>query len=392
MCAAFDTEGSSHRGTAVRFDVVDQPRPVRVLHLVKGLGPGGAERLLVSIASASNPDTVHHEVAYLLGWKQHLVPELEALGVPVHLLGGRAGMRDLRWLGRLRRLARTADVVHLHSPAPAAIARPMLRAMRDGPAVVSTEHNVWSSHTAVTRVANAATLPLDQVRWAVSNEVRSSAWRPWQAKTEVLVHGVPLDSLRARQGDRAATRAAHGWSEDDVVVATVANLRRNKDYPTLFAAAAEAIAVEPRLRFISLGQGPLEHELRAALARFDMGHRFVMAGYHDDPATVLAGADIFTLSSRHEGLPISLLEAMSLGVPPVVTSVGGSVEVVTDGVDGVLVPPAAPAALAAAYIRLAREPRDRARIGAAAATRAEDFDIARTARVVEARYRRITAR
>jgi glycosyltransferase involved in cell wall biosynthesis len=371
---------------------VDTPGPVRVLHVLKGLGPGGAERLVVSIAAAADRAVVRHEVAYLLDWKQHLVPELEAVGVRTHLLAGRRGLLDPRWPLRLRRLAQTADVVHLHSPAVAAVARPVLRAPGGRAVVVSTEHNTWGSHGLATRVANAATLPLDRVRWAVSEEVVASEWGPWRAKAEVLVHGIPLAALRARRGERASSRAAHGWHDDDVVVAIVANLRANKDYPNLFAAAAQACATEPRLRFVSVGQGPLEHELRAHLATLGLGDRFVMLGYHADPAAVLVGADVFTLSSRHEGLPISLLEAMALGLPPVVTRVGGNAEVVTHEEDGLLVPPSSPGALADAYVRLAGDPAERARLGGAAAQRAGDFDIVRTARTLEARYRSLASR
>jgi glycosyltransferase involved in cell wall biosynthesis len=370
---------------------VDTPGPVRVLHLVKGLGPGGAERLLVSIATAADPAVVRHEVAYLLDWKQHLVPELEAAGVATHLLAGPRGLLDPRWPGRLRRLARNVDVVHLHSPAVAAVARPAVRTMRRGPVLVSTEHNVWASHGPLTRLANAATLPMDRVRWAVSEEVVASEWAPWRKKAEVLVHGVPLVALQARRDERASARARAGWSDDDVVVAIVANLRANKDYPTLFAAASAALGEEPRLRFCSIGQGPLEDELRGRLAEHGLGGRFTMLGYHDDPPAVLAGADVFTLSSRHEGLPISLLEAMALGLPPVVTAVGGNAEVVTDDVDGLLVPAGTPSALAAAYVRLAREPATRNRLGDGAADRAADFDIAGTARLLEARYRTLVS-
>lgn len=371
---------------------VDTLGPVRVLHVVKGLGPGGAERLLVSLAAVADPAAVRYEVAYVLERKQHLVPELAALGVPTHLVAGPRGMADLRWPGRLRTLARTADVVHLHSPAVAAVARPVLRTLRPGPAVVSTEHNRWSSHSPITRMANAATLPLDRVRWAVSSEVIASAWRPWRAATEVLVHGIPVAALEARRAERAVARRAQGWADDDVVVAIVANLRANKDYPTFIAAAAEALATEPRLRFVSIGQGPLEEELRGRLAALDLGDRVVMLGYHDDPAAVLAGADVFTLTSRHEGLPISLLEGMALGLAPVVTAVGGNAEVVTPEVDGLLAPAGDPSALAAAYVRLARNPAERARLADAAAVRARSFDIARTARLLEARYRTVAAR
>lgn len=370
---------------------VDMPGPVRVLHVVKGLGPGGAERLLVSMATVADPAAVQHEVAYLLGWKQHLVPELDGIEVRSHLIAGPRGMADPRWPGRLRSLARGFDVVHLHSPAVAALARLALRTLRHGPVVVSTEHNGWGSHGRLTRVANALTLPLDRVRWAVSQDVVASEWGPWRAKTEVLVHGVLLATLLGRKGERSAARAEQGWSTDDVVVAIVANLRAHKDYPTLFAAAALACREEPHLRFVSIGQGPLEDELRRTLAEYSLGDRFVMQGYHADPAAVLVGADVFTLSSRHEGLPISLIEAMALGLPPVVTRVGGNAEVITHEENGLLAPPGDVPALAQAYVRLARSPADRIRLGTAAGVRARDFDIARTARIVEARYRSLVS-
>lgn len=364
---------------------------VRVLQVVKGLGPGGAERLLVSMAAVADPSAVHYEVAYLLEAKQHLVPELEALGVRTHLVAGRRGMRDPRWPASLRQLARSFDVVHLHSPAVGAVARLAIAPLKRGPVLVSTEHNVWPSHGTLTRIANALTLPLDRQRWAVSAEVVDSAWRPWRARTEVLVHGSPVEALAGRARERAAARAGLGWDDDDVVVATVANLRHHKDYPTLFRAAARAIAEEPRLRFASIGQGPLEAELRAELATHGLGDRFVLLGYHDDPPAVLAGADVFTLSSTHEGLPISLVEAMAMGLPPVVTRVGGNAEVVTDDVDGLLVPARDPEALAGAYVRLARHPGLRTALGRAATARAGAFDIRRAARVVEARYRELLA-
>ena len=75
------------------------PRPLRVLWLTKGLGPGGAERLLVTHAAAADPDQVTYEAAYLLPHKDHLVAELEAQGVATHLLDA-PGPVDLRWVGR----------------------------------------------------------------------------------------------------------------------------------------------------------------------------------------------------------------------------------------------------------------------------------------------------
>ncbi|MEM8905253.1 MAG: glycosyltransferase, partial [Actinomycetota bacterium] len=114
-----------------------------MLWATKGLGPGGAERLLVSAAQRHDRDRFDLEVVYVLPWKDHLVAELEALDVPVHRLGDhRRG--DPRWILRLARLLRRGryDVVHLHSPVLAVAVRLLLLASRDGRVTVSTQHNL----------------------------------------------------------------------------------------------------------------------------------------------------------------------------------------------------------------------------------------------------------
>ena len=362
---------------------------MRVLHVVKGLGPGGAERLLVSLAGVRAPELAF-EVAYLLPQKAHLVPELAAVGAPSHLLAGRRGLADPRWPIRLVQLVRETrpDVVHLHSPAVAAIARPVLRALGGRRALVSTEHNVWSSFEPVARVANGITLPLSDACLAVSEEVRASVWARQRADVAVTVQGIPVDDLVARRSDRAAARAGLGVAPDDVLVVTVANFREKKDYPTLLAAIA-ASQDHPRLRFVAIGQGPLEADMRALHARLGLGERLRFLGYHSDPPRVLAAADVFTLTSRHEGLPIAMLEAMALGVPPVVSAVGGIPEVVTDGVDGVLVAPGDASEFAIAFRALADDPVRRGHLGTAAALRAREFDITQTQRHLEALYRQL---
>jgi glycosyltransferase involved in cell wall biosynthesis len=117
----------------------------------------------------------------------------------------------------------------------------------------------------------------------------------------------------------------------------------------------------------------------------------VFTGSRGDVADILPALDVFVLSSRYEGLPVSLLEAMASGVPPVATAVGGVPEVVTDGRDGLLVPAGQPAALATAIGRLLDDVDLRSRLGAAARERARDFDIARAVRFMEQWYEEILA-
>src|SRR5256885_14599853 len=114
-----------------------QKPPIRVLWLTKGLGPGGAERLLLSFAAIADRERFDLRAAYLLPWKNHLVAQLAALDVPAVCLDSRREV-DVRWVHRLRTLVRAAriDVVHVHSPMVAALARPALRTLprRDRPA------------------------------------------------------------------------------------------------------------------------------------------------------------------------------------------------------------------------------------------------------------------
>jgi len=372
----------------------EQKEPIRVLWLTKGLGPGGAERLMVSFAALADRERFDLRAAYLLPWKEHLVSGLAQLGVPAICLDGRREV-DPRWVYRLVRLVRAAriDLVHGHSPMVAALARPSLRALphRDRPALMGTEHNLWSSHHPATRWANRLTLPLEDITIAVSDEVRASMPPRLAERTEVVIHGVDVDAIASRRGERSAARAELGVGHDELLVVTVANLRAQKDYPTMLEAARRLADAGEPVRFMSVGQGPLAVELATERDRLGLGGRFRFLGYREDPVRVLAAADVFCLSSRFEGLPISLLEAMAAGLPVVGTGVGGIASVVTDGREGRLVPPGNPAALAAALAEM-REPDVRARYAAAAGERALAFGIDRAVQRQQALYEQLAGR
>jgi len=370
---------------------------VRVLWLIKGLGPGGAEQLLVNHAGARDREHLRYEAAYLVARKDHHVAALAADGVAITFLGGDHAW-DLRWAWRLRRRLRRdpVDVVHGHSPLVAAITRVMLRTLprRVRPAHVVTEHNRWPRHARLTRLANLATFALDDAHIAVSEDVRATVPRRWRDGVEVLVHGVDVTAVRAQRDARADVRAELGLGADDVVIGIVANFRAEKAYEVLLDAAA-IVTADPAgapVVYVAVGQGPLQEAMHAHHVELGLGDRFRWLGYREDATRVMASFDIFTLSSRHEGLPVALMDAMVLGLPTVATRVGGIPEAVTDGVEGVLVPVDDAAALARAHLALATDPDRRARLGAAAARRGEMFDIAIAVRRLEARYRDLAAR
>jgi glycosyltransferase involved in cell wall biosynthesis len=115
--------------------------------------------------------------------------------------------------------------------------------------------------------------------------------------------------------------------------------------------------------------------MRALHARLGLGDRVLLLGRRDDAVRVLAACDVFTMASDNEGLPVALMEALALGLPVASTAVGGIPEAVTDGVEGLLVPPKDPEALTDAIARLTGDDELRAAMAAAARRAGERFDI-----------------
>ncbi|MEX2458689.1 MAG: glycosyltransferase, partial [Actinomycetota bacterium] len=151
-------------------------RPARVLWVIKGLGPGGAERLVADIVPRLDRDRFDTEVAYLLPWKDHLVPSLRDAGVEVHCLEVHSH-RNVRWPSRLGRLVDGRfDLVHAHLPFAAIGARWAVRRIPAArrPALVYTEHNVWERYRGPTAWANARTFGWNDRVIAVSQAVRAS--------------------------------------------------------------------------------------------------------------------------------------------------------------------------------------------------------------------------
>jgi glycosyltransferase involved in cell wall biosynthesis len=154
----------------------------------------------------------------------------------------------------------------------------------------------------------------------------------------------------------------------------------------LVRATASLLARVPDARAVIVGL-PIDPEpVRRAIGEAGLEGRVLLAGYHPAAARLLPAFDVFALPSLHEGMPLSLLEAMALGIPVVAARVGGVPEVVTDGVDGVVVPPADDDALATALADLLLDGERRRELAEAGRSTAERFSLAAAVRRTEDVY------
>jgi glycosyltransferase involved in cell wall biosynthesis len=363
----------------------------RVLWLTKGLGLGGAERLLTLMAPKLDRERFDVEVAYLLPWKDAFVGDLQQHQVSTICLGAKR-TTDLAWVRALRRLLdqRRYAIVHTHSPVPAAAARLLTRPPT---ILVHTEHNVWDRYRWPTYAANVATYHRNDAVLAVSDGVTASVCLPrWAVHrslppVETLLHGVEPDLAPRGPAARRSARSELGLAADVPVVGCVANLTPKKDHAGLLDAIERVRDHLPDVVLLLIGSGPLEQELRTSVTARGLGSTVRLLGSRDDVPDLLPGLDVFVLSSRFEGLPISLLEAMAAEVACVSTAVGGIPEAITDGVEGRLVPAGDSAALAEALTRVLTDEQQRHALGAAGRRRVvAEFSIDRAVRRTEQLY------
>jgi glycosyltransferase involved in cell wall biosynthesis len=206
-------------------------------------------------------------------------------------------------------------------------------------------------------------------------------------RIRVVWNGVAIESFQAPDPDRVASfRREFGVGAGDHLVGTVTRLREEKGNRYLIEAAAEVCRVCPDTRFVIAGEGPLRSELESLRTTLGLEERLYFTGFRRDIDVALAAMDVVTVPSLTEGLPLAVLEAAAAGRPLAASAVGGTPEIVTSEVHGLLVPPANAPALAAAIIRLLSDPALARRLGQAARERSREFSIERNVAAIENVY------
>lgn len=344
---------------------------MHVMHVITGLGVGGAEMALLRLIGSDASTPRHTVVSMLRGGA--LGPQFRAAGIAVlwldfrsrpiaSFLALRAHMRTVRpdivhtWMyhadfvgGLTARLCGIKAVIWgiRQSSITGAPARPSLRLLyracawlsgRVPRAIVCCAHSALASHVAFGYAAG---------------------------KMRVIQNGFDTEMLAPRHFDREAARGSFGFEPSTVVVGHVARFSPEKDHLTFLDAARLALQQHPHLRFMMIGRGvDVDNMVLAeAIRSFGLERATLLLGERDDVAGCLAAMDIFCLSSRFEGFPNVLGEAMAMSVPSVTTDAGDARAIA--GNIAKVVPCGDARALAAEFVRLASlEPSERHRLGA----------------------------
>jgi sugar transferase (PEP-CTERM/EpsH1 system associated) len=352
---------------------VTDTRPL-IAHIVDRLAVGGMENGLVNILNHSEARSFRHAVVCLrpeTDFRRRIRnPEVEVLCIDKR--PGKDPGAYLRLWALLRRLkpaiAHTRNLPVVDMVVPATAAGIPIRIHGEHGRDVLEETGGNRKYNALRRTL----APLVTAYVAVSRDIQgwlSGTVGLPKAKITQIYNGVDAKRFHPAAGPRPRP-PVEGFDDGTVVIGTVGRMQTVKDQPNLARAFVHLVDRFPdgrrRLRLVMAGDGPLQAECEAILAEAGLSHLAWLPGSREDVPDIMRMLDIFVLPSRIEGVSNTILEAMATGLPVVATATGGNPELVRAGRTGLLVPIAAPSALAAALAFYAEDAERRRAHGDAA--------------------------
>ncbi|MGQ9895046.1 MAG: glycosyltransferase [Roseiflexus sp.] len=335
------------------------PERLRILHVIETLWLGGAQRLLPGLLTGLDPRRFEgHVVAIHDG---PLRQEFESARLPLTVLSARR-FYEPRVVAALRHIVREGrfDVVHTHLTGADVVGR--VAAALSGVPVVSTMHNIphdydqqkWHRRLLQRLTARMLATRLVMVAPSIGNEYERQ-WHIPRSRIVAINNAVPMEPYLA-----ITEGVADGIPP---TITTIGRLSRQKAHDILLEAFRLVLQQRPRARLRIVGEGRLGEALRQQASSAGIAHAVAFEGLRHDIPVVLSETHVFVLSSLWEGLPVTAVEAMAAARPVVLTDVGGCCDLVTSGVEGLLVPPGDVSALADALLGLLDNPAQQVLFG-----------------------------
>lgn len=362
-----------------------------IVQLIPTLSVGGAERI-VALLAREQQAAGHRVTVVVLGASTGSFIEegLQQDGVEVVFLDKGPGL-EVGVVGRLGQALRRLqpDTVHTHLH----VLKYLLptRVVHRPGALVHTIHNMAEDEAVATdRAVQQVAFRYRVAPVAIGGAVADSVRRVYGLEpAATIANGIEVERFAGQRSERAAVRAELGVSDDTTMLLAVGRLSMQKNHALLLEAVADSRLDSTHL-FIA-GDGELRGELEADIAARGLSDRVMLLGIRRDVPRLLAAADAFVMSSRFEGNPLSVMEAMAAGLPILSTDVG-CVGELTQGGCGRLVPPGDAEALAEALVDATLDPARRRSWGDNALQSArERFDVAVMARGYLTLYKRLSS-
>ncbi|MDD5546627.1 MAG: glycosyltransferase [Candidatus Omnitrophica bacterium] len=329
---------------------------ITVVQAVENLRIGGIEKMVSTVAQGLNKDKYDVKV-YCLAEGGAIADELIRNGCDVRVLNLRTyhnPVNILKLAGLMRK--DRVDILHTHGYFASTFAR-LAAVIARVPIIFtkisSTYYDLKFKHRLTERVLS---LFSDKII-CVSDAVREFVVRTERidpGKITVIRNG---GRIKPPSHPEVTLRSGWGIKEGDKVIGTVARLEPVKGVEHLIRAAATVVNAVDDVKFLIVGDGVQRRELESLADTLQIKDKVVFTGFLMDPQDALSIMDIFVLASaEREGFSSALTEAMGFGLPVIATKIGGNVEAVSDGINGVLIPPKDPGAMAKAIIALLKDP------------------------------------
>ncbi len=311
---------------------------MKVLHIIKSLGRGGAETLLPETLRLHNQSKFEFHYIYFLPWKDQLAETIKGYGGQVTCIPASNNVQIMLRMKEVFRYIQEhhIQVIHCHLPWAGMVGRLVHR--RTGLPVLYTEHNKQERYHVLTRWMNKLTFDWQTIAIAVSDDVAVSIRKHIHTNTPVrtLLNGVNTDFFQRVEVEGIQLKKQLGIPEDAFVIGTVAVFRTQKRLKEWLEVVAQVSKTNPNVYGLLVGDGPLRSELEAHRKQLGLESRVIMPGLQKAVKPFYSVMDVFMMTSIFEGLPIALLEAMSMECSIVTTDAGGIKEVIESGKSGLL--------------------------------------------------------
>ncbi|MBN1573284.1 MAG: glycosyltransferase family 4 protein [Deltaproteobacteria bacterium] len=379
---------------------------IKVLHVITRMEEGGAPRALLSLLDGIDGREFDQSLAAAAGpMGSDLLGCGRALGIDVceirTFTREVSPVKDVLSLLSLVALMRKNryDIIHTHTSKAGFLGRLAGRLAGHRRVIYSPHGNIFTGYFPRWEAEFYTLMERIAAGWCQRIVTLSDAGRReflergigTEDRYRTIYNGIDLEAFGSA-ADRRGVRNELGFGDKDLVIVCVGRMVPIKGYDTVVKASQKIISgMAPRaVRFLMVGEGPLKVELTEKARALEVGGNFTFPGFRDDVSRLLSASDLMVMPSLNEGLGMSIVEAMALSLPVVASRVGGIVEVVEDGVTGMLVPPSSPVDLAKACVGILRDKERAERMGRAGRVRAESlFDIKSMVKNTEALYREL---